>query len=229
MTLKVNEIYGPTVQGEGSSTGRRCAFLRLTGCNLTCSWCDTPYTWDWTGLNGVVYDKDKETKLMETEDVLERLLTFDVPLLVISGGEPMIQQAALAPLVSALLEAGKKVEIETNGTIAPLIKPTQFNVSPKLSNSGVRESKRRKVENLKRYVGRSIFKFVCQNTKDFEEVQAYVDEAEIPNNDVWVMPEGTNADRLINHLALISEEAISRGWNVSGRLHTMTWGLRRGI
>lgn len=229
MTLDVNEIYGPTVQGEGPSTGRRCAFLRLSGCNLTCVWCDTPYTWDWTGLNGVAYDKEAETHPMSVHEISERLLAYNVPLIVISGGEPMIQQRELAPLVEILKEADRRVEIETNGTIVPLIAPSQFNVSPKLANSGVRESKRRKIPNLKHYVGRAIFKFVCQNEQDLEEVATYVYDAELPNEDVWIMPEGTNSERLLNHLSLITEAAISRGWNVSGRLHTMTWGLRRGI
>lgn len=229
MTLDVNEIYGPTVQGEGSSTGKRCAFLRLSGCNLTCTWCDTPYTWDWTGLNGVAYDKEKETHPTTVEDVAAKLLALNVPMLVISGGEPMIQQRNLAPLIQILKDANKRVEIETNGTIVPLIEPTQFNVSPKLANSGVRESKRRKIDNLKHYVGKSIFKFVCQNEQDLDEVTAYAQDAEIPNDDIWIMPEGTNSERLLNHLALITDAAIARGWNVSGRLHTMTWGLRRGI
>jgi 7-carboxy-7-deazaguanine synthase len=229
MNLDVNEIYGPTVQGEGPSTGKRCAFLRLSGCNLTCSWCDTPYTWDWTGLNGMAYDKATETHPMPVNNVIDKLLSFNVPLLVISGGEPMIQQRDLAPLVQTLKDAGKRVEIETNGTIVPLIEPSQFNVSPKLANSGVRESKRRKIANLKHYVGKSIFKFVCQNQQDLDEVSAYATDADIPNDDIWIMPEGTNAERLLNHLSLITDAAIGRGWNVSGRLHTMTWGLKRGI
>jgi len=59
--IRINEIFGPTFQGEGQTIGKLSEFVRVSGCNLTCSWCDTPYTWDWKGLNGVVYDPKKET------------------------------------------------------------------------------------------------------------------------------------------------------------------------
>jgi 7-carboxy-7-deazaguanine synthase len=229
MMLAVNEIYGPTVQGEGPSTGRRCAFLRLSGCNLTCVWCDTPYTWDWAGVNGVAYDKEAETHMMSIEDVLQNLIAVETPLIVITGGEPMIQQNNLRPLIKQLQDMGKSVEIETNGTIKPKIKPTRFNVSPKLANSQVRESKRRKPDILRQYVGQAAFKFVCQSIEDLDEVNAYAKDADLPSDDIWIMPEGTTSERLLGHLALITDAAIERGWNISGRLHTLTWGLKRRV
>lgn len=118
--LVVNEIFGPTVQGEGRSLGRRCAFLRLGGCNLSCSWCDTPYTWDWTGAgeSGVAHDPRKELHRRPVEEVVAELLGFDTELIVISGGEPLGQQERLIPLVAALTARGKEIEIETNGTHA---------------------------------------------------------------------------------------------------------------
>jgi 7-carboxy-7-deazaguanine synthase len=228
-TLKVNEIYGPTVQGEGPSVGRQCAFLRLTGCNLTCSWCDTPYTWDWTGLNGVKYDKSKETRLMTVDDVWEQLRAYRVPLVVISGGEPMMQQDALAPLVESLTAQGVDVEIETNGTIKPSIKPTRFNVSPKLAHSGVTRKKAIKPVNLSAYVGQSIFKFVCQTLTDLDEVQAIADECLIPNEAIWIMPEGRDPITLQQHTDTIADAVIQRGWNITPRLHVMIWGHRRGV
>lgn len=227
--LKVNEIFGPTVQGEGPSTGRRCAFLRLTGCNLTCSWCDTPYTWDWTGINGQPFDKATETRLMNVDDVWQRLRSYRVPLIVISGGEPLMQQTALAPLVDSLTAQGLQVEIETNGTLAPKINPTRFNVSPKLAHSGGRESIRIKPDTLHAFVGVGIFKFVCQTVTDLDEVTGILERAGIPDGDVWIMPEGRDPITLTNHAAEITDEAIARGWNISSRLHVMTWGDRRAV
>jgi len=130
LTLNVNEIFGPTIQGEGPSVGQRCAFLRLAGCNLTCTWCDTPYTWDWEGLNGEPYDKTQETHPASLYEIHHQLTGLGVDLIIVSGGEPMMQQRNLGPLVDRLTRSGIRVEIETNGTIAPDINPTRFNVSP---------------------------------------------------------------------------------------------------
>ena len=227
--LRVNEIFGPTVQGEGPSTGRRCAFLRLSGCNLTCSWCDTPYTWDWQGLNGEAFNEEAETQQMSVYDAWFRLTGMGVKLYVISGGEPMMQQHALGALLPRLMDSGAQVEIETNGTIKPFITPTRFNVSPKLAHSGVREGKRRKFDILHLYVGKSIFKFVCQTPHDLDEVQEFIDGAGLPPGDVWIMPEGRDPVTLTSHAEAITDEAIARGWNISTRLHVMTWGMRRGV
>src|SRR5437016_1796340 len=118
-SLVVSEIFGPTFQGEGPSLGRRCVFLRLGGCNLHCRWCDTPYTWDWTGRNGVAYEPRKELQPMDPMAVWESLRSLGAETLVISGGEPMLQQASLLPLLDRTVNAEWWVEIETAGTIAP--------------------------------------------------------------------------------------------------------------
>lgn len=227
--LRVNEIFGPTVQGEGPSAGRRCAFLRLTGCNLTCSWCDTPYTWDWEGRNGTRYDKAKETNEMSVYDVHHALTSLGVRLFVISGGEPMMQQANLRPLLDRLMASGAEVEIETNGTIAPQIRPTRFNVSPKLAHSGVRDKIRRKPDILHQYVGLGVFKFVCQTREDLDEVAEIAQEASIPASDIWIMPEGRDPATLMSHAEAITDDAIARGWNITSRLHVFTWGDKRGV
>jgi len=86
--LKVNEIFGPTIQGEGKSSGMPCAFLRLSLCNLHCIWCDTPYTWNWKGTpfsHPEKFDQEKEIHIMSNEEILETLKTIDVKNLVISG------------------------------------------------------------------------------------------------------------------------------------------------
>lgn len=230
LTLNVNEIFGPTIQGEGPSVGRRCGFLRMSGCNLTCTWCDTPYTWDWEGLNGQPYNKATETHPATLYDVHQQLTGLGVRLIVISGGEPMIQQDNLTPLVERLHASGIDVEIETNGTIAPRdINPTRFNVSPKLAHSLVREGKRLKPATLNAFTGRGIFKFVCQQPSDLDEVEQIAHDAHLPRRDIWIMPEGRDPVTLQNHAEAITDAAIGRGYNITPRLHVMTWGNRRAV
>ncbi|WP_329220897.1 7-carboxy-7-deazaguanine synthase QueE [Streptomyces sp. NBC_01485] len=233
--LVVNEIFGPTVQGEGRSLGRRCAFLRLGGCNLSCSWCDTPYTWDWTGAgeSGVAHDPRKELHLRPVADVVAELLAFDTELIVISGGEPLGQQERLIPLVAALTGRGREIEIETNGTHAAhpelIAAGVRFNVSPKLSHSG--DALKRRIvpaalTSLSALPG-STFKFVCQNTRDLDEVAELVAAFDLAS--VWIMPIGRTADDVTKHMSELADAVVKRGWNLTTRLHTLLWDDKRGV
>jgi len=116
MLLNVNEVFGPTVQGEGPHAGRRATFLRMAGCNLACSWCDTAYSWDWSR-----YERDRETHPTSPVDVAEDIARRGADLLVITGGEPMLQQPGLARLLPILRSGwgSGQVDVETNGTIVP--------------------------------------------------------------------------------------------------------------
>ncbi|MER0477749.1 7-carboxy-7-deazaguanine synthase QueE [Streptomyces sp. Edi2] len=233
--LVVNEVFGPTVQGEGRSLGRRCAFLRLGGCNLSCSWCDTPYTWDWTGAaeGGVAHDPRKELHRRPVDDVVAELLAFDTDLIVISGGEPLGQQERLIPLVAALTGRGKEIEIETNGTHAAhpelIAAGVRFNVSPKLSHSGDTLQRRIVPAALTSLsaVPESTFKFVCQNTHDLDEVAQLVATFDLPS--VWIMPIGRTADDVTKHMGELADAVVKRGWNLTTRLHTLLWDEKRGV
>ena len=170
--LLVAEIFGPTLQGEGPSAGQRAAFLRLSRCNLSCTWCDTPYTWDHRR-----FDLAVETHRMSRLDVSDRLFGIDAPLVVITGGEPLLQQERLTWLVDLCRARGKRVEIETNGTIAPSQGLTgalrgSFNVSPKLAGSGQPRALRINDEALRRFVrsGKALFKFVVTEANELEEI-----------------------------------------------------------
>jgi 7-carboxy-7-deazaguanine synthase len=101
VALKVNEIFY-SIQGESSYAGRPCVFVRLTGCNLRCSYCDTRYAYD-------------EGDLMEINDVLKRVASYKCPLVEVTGGEPLIQKETPS-LIHNLLEAGHEVLLETNGS-----------------------------------------------------------------------------------------------------------------
>ncbi|WP_314245358.1 7-carboxy-7-deazaguanine synthase QueE [Streptomyces kutzneri] len=233
--IVVNEVFGPTVQGEGPSSGQRCAFVRLGGCNLSCRWCDTPYTWDWKGVSdeGRAYDPRKELTRRTTDEVLESLLAMDVALIVISGGEPLQQQKRLIPLVRSLRDHDISVEIETNGTIVPTDElvglGVRFNVSPKLAHSGEPESRRIKPNALKmlQKTPGVAFKFVCRSHDDLTEVAAL--QKRLGLTPVWIMPEGKNQPDVTRHLGNIAGGVVQRGWNLSTRLHVLAWGDRRGV
>src|SRR5262249_22546121 len=129
--LVVAELFGPTLQGEGPSAGQQAVFVRLSNCNLACTWCDTPYTWDWAR-----FDRAAEQHPTTVENVCGWVLVHRTRLVVITGGEPLLQRRTLLPLVDPLAEAGRRIEVETNGTITPqpalAAAVSAFNVSPKL-------------------------------------------------------------------------------------------------
>src|SRR5262245_57463008 len=131
--FKLSEIFA-SLQGEGRSAGAPAVFVRLATCNLHCTWCDTKYTWDWKN-----YDYDTEVRPVRVADLAEKIRSFAPNRLIVTGGEPLLQQAPLIALF-ALLPDPIVVEAETNGTIAPLPalidRVDQWNVSPKLANCG---------------------------------------------------------------------------------------------
>ena len=228
--LIVAECFGvdqPTFQGEGPSCGTPALFIRLSRCNLTCSWCDTKYTWDWSQ-----FDSRKESTQRTVADLLAWVLGADVDLVVITGGEPLIQQKKLIPLVQGLLAAGKRVEFETNGTIASdrelLVDGIGFNVSPKLANSGVEESKRIVPDALKAFAasGRAAFKFVARTVAELDEIGALVEQYGL--DPVWVMPEGTTPEGLIETTRMLADAVAARRWHFTPRLHVLAFADARG-
>lgn len=222
VTLIVSEVFGPTLQGEGPSIGRRAGFVRLGRCNLACTWCDTPYTWDWSR-----FDQSVELRRVEVAEVVAAVEAMDVPMVVVTGGEPLLQQAALLDLLPALRP--RRIEVETAGTIAPrpelVALVDQFNVSPKLANSGNPAERRLKPDVLRAFAvtGKAVFKFVVTGPEELDEVAAF------GVSPVWVMPEGTSADVVRSRMAALADEVIARGWNLSPRLHVELWGDRRGV
>lgn len=225
--LVVSEVFGPTFQGEGPSIGRRAGFVRLGRCNLDCTWCDTPYTWDWQR-----YDPDAELHRLTVAAVVERLAGMAPDVVVVTGGEPLLQQRRLVPLLQACAEHGWDVEIETNGTRAPdpAVVPlvTQWNVSPKLANSGVALSNRIRPQALAALRGtrRAVFKFVAEGRADLDEIAGLVEAHDLAP--VWVMPEGTDAATVTERARRLAQPVLDRGWNLTLRLHVLLWGDQRG-
>jgi 7-cyano-7-deazaguanosine (preQ0) biosynthesis protein QueE len=224
--LVVSEVFGPTFQGEGPSVGRRAGFVRLGRCNLACTWCDTAYTWDWSR-----YDPAVELHRRSVADVVAAVEAMDVPMVVITGGEPLLQQRGLAELLPAL--SPRRIEVETAGTLAPTAEVVagvdQFNVSPKLANSGNALEQRHRPDVLRAFesTGKAVFKFVCASVADLDEVASVVVECSLTS--VWVMPEGTSAEVVRERMGVLVEPVLARGWNLTPRLHVELWGDKRGV
>lgn len=226
--LLVSEVFGPTLQGEGPSAGRAAAFLRLGMCNLACTWCDTSYTWDHTR-----HDLSQELRGVGLEDVLANLLSRPVRLVVVTGGEPLLQRVALVPLVTELIDAGRRVEFETSGTIQPgslAALAHRFVVSPKLANSRQPEIGRLRWDVLREFAAlpSADFKFVLSSPAELVEVEAIVAALALMPERVWIMPEAVTLQALVDGMRNLAPGVYDRGWSLSGRTQIMLWGDERG-
>jgi 7-carboxy-7-deazaguanine synthase len=226
-----------TLQGEGTSCGRPAIFLRLSNCNLSCVWCDTPYTWNFEKVQSdhpekyVKKEQQIELSLQQIHDAINSYP--DHAILVITGGEPLLQQDQIIKLIYGEDLNVDKIEIETNGTIVPdveLFDRVQFNVSLKLSNAGMTKDKRLRNKAIEAYVeANSIFKFVVDTSEDLEEIKTIIDEYEIDHSRVWLMPQGRAVDELNSKLEWLADICIKNGFNLTNRLHVQTWGAKRGV
>jgi len=229
--ININEVFGPTIQGEGIHQGQLVGFVRLANCNLACSWCDTPYSWDWSR-----FDKNAEIAEYEIADLVDIIRLWEVDRVILTGGEPLLQQDALIELARALPLI--KFDIETNGTIAPKEELAtlidMFCVSPKLSHSGDVYKKRIKTPSITRFVelanqGKAFFKFVCKQDSDFQEIDLIREEYKMSNRHVWIMPEGANIEDQMNNLQKITDTVVNHSYNLTTRLHVLAWGSKRGV
>lgn len=236
-----------TLQGEGVSAGVPAVFVRLSLCNLHCIWCDTDHTWNFEGTpwkhekEGVVgYAKHRKEDViiaMSPDEVAEIVRDFGCRRVVLTGGEPLLQEADLVKLMKSLRGDGEEwfFEIETNGTILPgeefLGAIGQMNVSPKLANSGMGQELRLKPTVLAGLAatGKAWFKFVVRDERDIGEVRALLERVGMPGNRVILMPEGRTVDGLDKIAVWLAERCRDLGFRFSDRLHVRLWGDRRGV
>ena len=232
-----------SIQGEGRNLGQDVVFCRLSECNLNCNFCDTPNSWCYTQRqansheDGVVYDKLENQTNISIEDLTGIIENYNQPHVVITGGEPLIQQRTLPILIARLRENNPDfyVEIETNGTICPneemceLV--NQWNVSPKLSNSGDLEKKRIKSKALQKFaeIPNADFKFVVSSEEDIPEILTILDTHEVPADRVFLMPLGRTQEELAQTEPLVKELAEMFNMNFSTREHINRWGDKRGV
>lgn len=240
LTLATDDSGGPeifaSVQGEGPSAGMPVAFIRLSRCNLACIWCDTPYTWhfhddDRPHRDGVTYERTANQVKLDVTDAADRILALGQSRLVVTGGEPLLQGAALAALLEALPDM--RIEVETNGTTtAPArvdIRVDQYNVSPKLAHSGNPAQLALVAERLRSYSGdsRAFFKFVVAAPGDVDEVAALVRAHALPKARVFLMPEGTDSETLRQRESWLVPLCLEHGFRLSDRLHIHLFGDTR--
>ena len=194
--------------------------------------CDTKYTWDWGH-----YDRDRETVELPIEAVLEavRAKTRNVVRnVVITGGEPLLQQEELVALGTELVRDGIKIEVETNGAIEPVAAlaalVTQWNVSPKLANSGNALTARVRGGPLAWFTrcDRAIFKFVVANPNDLDEVEGLAARFSIDRGRILLMPEGTDPETIADRGRWLAEKCTELGFRMTTRLHVSLWQSRRG-
>lgn len=227
--MKVNEIFY-SIQGEGISTGTPAVFLRLALCNLRCEWCDTPFTWNFER-----YDYHEEVHEMSPQEILRKLAKYPCKRLVVTGGEPLLQQEELIPLLGKLKRGGYFVEVETNGTIVPedsLCRVVnQWNVSPKLTASSNPRKAREKMESYEffRNLEDAWFKFVVASAEEVKEAGNLVAKYDIPQSRVLLMPQARTRRQLAARSRWLVEQCKTYGFRFSPRLHIALWGNRRGI
>jgi 7-carboxy-7-deazaguanine synthase len=151
--LTVNEIFH-SVQGESTRAGVRCVFVRLTACDLRCSWCDTPYAFH-------------EGRKMSIQEVLETVASYECPTVELTGGEPLLQKDVY-PLMAALIEAGHTVLIETGGHVNIGQVPGDVIKIVDVKCPGSGEAHRMDWDNLSKLAARDEVKFVIRDREDYE-------------------------------------------------------------
>jgi 7-carboxy-7-deazaguanine synthase len=242
--LKVNEIFGPTVQGEGKSAGKPTMFIRLAMCNLKCIWCDSPHTWNFYGVESnhpVKYDMLKEVDYMTAEQIYKKIeaMSNGLRMLVISGGEPLYQQNELIKLLRIFKANNWWVEVETNGTTIPrtelLELVDQINCSPKLANSENPITVRRQLGALIA-LARSPkvnFKFVTATEDDMTEILEIVNDILRPNGhknlEVRLMPLCQTREELKMREPLVKRLCDEHGFIYTSRLSIELSGTKRGV
>ncbi len=236
-----------TIQGEGVSMGVPAIFIRSSLCNLHCQWCDTDYTWNWEGTPWK-HENDakegykkfkKEDYIMEftTTEVAEKVKPFPCQHIILTGGEPLIQEKSWMELMNILISSNPDYvfEVETNGTIQPsqsfdeLVQ--QYNVSPKLKNSGNSKEIRQKDDALSFFSNspKAWFKFVIANEADLKEVEELKSRYNIAQNKILLMPEGRDNETLEKKRLWLADLCREKNYRYSDRLHIQLWGSKRGV
>jgi 7-carboxy-7-deazaguanine synthase len=227
--MRIAEIFY-SVQGEGGLVGVPSIFVRTSGCNLRCSWCDTPYTsWNPEG---------EDLSIGEILDRTAALDGFDAARhVVLTGGEPMIAPG-IVELSERFRERGMHITIETAGTVFTRVACNLMSISPKLANStpeGVfraqHERLRQQPDVLAKLIGAYDYqlKFVIARESDLDEVCAIVSQLGAPAGNVILMPEGIDADVLRERGVWLAEICKRYGFRFSPRLHVDLYGNRRGV
>ena len=223
--MRIAEIFH-SIQGEGSLVGVPSVFVRTSGCNLRCVWCDTPYTsWQPEG---------DEWTLERIWAVVE---AYPAKHVVVTGGEPMIARE-IVELTRGLRARGRHITIETAGTVFAPVECDLMSISPKLANStpaGEWEERHERLriqpEVVRQLMGWCAYqlKFVVARPEDMAEVRDLVRAFGADAGKVILMPEGVDAGVLRERGVWLAEICKGEGFRFSPRLHVELWGNRRGM
>jgi len=221
--MRVSEIFY-SIQGEGVLSGTPSVFVRLAGCNLSCSWCDTKYA-----------SRDTEGEELTVDEIIRRVAEYPARHFVLTGGEPMIADEihCLAERLNAL---GKHVTIETNATVAPDgIRADLASLSPKLRHSQAKAGADPpwRLDVLRDWIDRYDYqlKFVVKSEGDILEVHELLGMLEryVPSDKVLLMPEGVDMDTVRGREAMVAGLCKEHGYRYCRRLHLEMYGGREGI
>ncbi len=231
--LKVAELFSGTIQGEGISTGIPSTFLRLKDCSLQCVWCDTLEVWK----QGNEYSFNELFSLLEEYGVIQKFRQGQR--LILTGGSPLLQQKELARFIyefdnrysfTPYIEVENECMIEPTFELITLV--DQWNNSPKLSNSGMKEKVRYKPELLRKMsqLPNSWFKFVVDCKEDWEEINEFFLLPElIKKEQIILMPCGQTQDDLSKTRELVADLAVEKNVRFSDRLHITIFNKKVGV
>lgn len=238
--ILANEGVFNTLQGEGKFIGYPSTFVRLSRCNLRCEWknpdgsttkCDTPYT-----------SFDPELNINNVESVKDSVMKYNSEHVVISGGEPYFQKI-VTNLIDALVNEGKFVTVETNGTIFRPSKANFISISPKLSSSSSSEkfghahnTQRLNYDSLSKFIVNHDyqFKFVVNDEADLDEIEEIIHTLikyvgiDIRKH-VWLMPQGTTESQFKEKQEWLWEVCKKHNFKYTDRLHIRVFGQRVGV
>lgn len=224
--MKISEVFF-SIQGEGTLVGVPSVFVRTSGCNLRCTWCDTPYSsWQPEGEERGVHS------------IVEEVNRYGASHVVITGGEPMI-----APEIEDLTERlTQHITIETAGTVDTHVRCDLMSISPKLANStpytrdngrwaAQHERLRYQPEILRRLIQLYPYqlKFVITDPGDLQQVNSIVHDTGASRSRVLLMAEGTDAATLAERGRWLADIAKREGFRLTPRMHIELWGNRRGV
>ena len=221
----VNELFY-SLQGEGRLAGVPSIFIRLAGCPLRCSWCDTKYAWD-----------SAAGRQMTCEQILEAVRDYPTRYVVLTGGEPLTHEG-ISELAAAICSKGYHLTIETAGIhIIDGLQADLMSISPKLSNSDPKtDTDKHQTERLNRDILRKLMaaydyqlKFVVDTPKDLDEIADLLAKlGEIDLYKVWLMPQATQTEEYLEKSRWLVEYCKQTGFSFSPRLQVMLWGSQRG-
>jgi 7-carboxy-7-deazaguanine synthase len=227
--VKISEIFY-SLQGEGSLVGVPSVFIRTSGCNLRCTWCDTPYT-SW----------NPEGSEQSIEGILDAVNAYRAKHVILTGGEPMIAPRVIE-LTKQFRSAGLHITIETAGTVFAPVECDLMSISPKLANSTphIREGGKWAAQHdrlrFQPDVLRQLMtaypyqlKFVVAGPGDLDEIEGMQSALDAPPSNVILMPEGTTRETLRERSLWLAEICKQRNYRFSPRLHVDLWGDRRGV